>query len=89
MHHMKAIITKQNGKQSIGRGFSLNELTKAGLTRQDAKKIGVPMDIKRKSVHEENVECIKSHAQEAKKQAAAKPVTTKPKSATKPKKKAK
>jgi large subunit ribosomal protein L13e len=68
---MKAVITKQNGKQSIGRGFSLNELAKAGLTKQDAKKIGVPLDIKRKSVHDENVECIKAHAQQAKEQPKA------------------
>ena len=89
MHHMKAVITKQNGKQSVGRGFSLNELAKAGLTRQDAKKIGIPLDVKRKSVHEENVECICAHAKEAKEQAATKPVAAKPKSAEKPKKKAK
>ena len=39
MHHMKIVITKQNGKQSEGKGFSLNELAKAGLTKQDAKKM--------------------------------------------------
>ena len=89
MHHMKAVITKQNGKQSIGRGFSLNELKEAGLNKQDAKKIGVPLDIKRKSLHNENVACIKSHAEKAKTKAAAKPKTETPIAETKPKKKAK
>ena len=74
---MKAVITKQNGKQSIGRGFSLNELKEAGLNRQDAKKIGIPLDIKRKSLHDENVACIKAHAEKAKAEAKSKPKTLK------------
>ncbi len=89
MHHMKAVITKQNGKQSIGRGFSLNELKEAGLNKQDAKKIGIPLDIKRKSLHDENVACIKAHAEKAKAEAAAKPKPETPVAETKPKKKAK
>ena len=89
MHHMKAVITKQNGKQSIGRGFSLSELEKAGLNKQDAKKIGIPLDIKRKSLHDENVATLKSHAEKAKAEAAAKPKPEKSATETKPKKKAK
>ena len=88
MHHMKIVITKQNGKQSEGKGFSLNELAKAGLTKQDAKKIGVRLDIKRKSTHDENVETIKAHAQHAKEQ-AAKPEAPKTEPTEKPKKKTK
>ena len=89
MHHMKAIITKQNDKQSTGRGFSLSELKKACLTKQDARKIGIPLDIKRKSCHDENVETIKAHAQKPKEKAPAKPKATEPKPTAKPKKKAK
>ena len=89
MHHMKAVITKQNGKQSIGRGFSLSELEKAGLNKQDAKKIGIPLDIKRKSLHDKNVATLKSHAEKAKAEAAAKPKPEKSAAETKPKKKAK
>jgi ribosomal protein L13E len=85
---MKAVITKQNGKQSIGRGFSLNELKEAGLNKQDAKKIGIPLDVKRKSLHDENVACIKSHAKKAKAEVAAKPKPETPVAETKPKKKA-
>ena len=85
---MKAVITKQNGKQSIGRGFSLSELEKADLNKQDAKKIGIPLDVKRKSLHDENVATLKTHAEKAKAE-AAKPKPEKPAAETKPKKKAK
>ena len=77
MHHIKAIITKQNGKLSLGRGFSPTELKRAGLTKQDAKKIGIPLDIKRKSAHDENVACLKAHAEKAKAEAKSKPKTLK------------
>ena len=87
MHHIKAVITKQNGKQSTGRGFSLNELTKAGLTKQDAKKIGIPLDVKRKSSHDENIATLRAHAEKAK--AEAKPKAPKTEPTEKPKKKAK
>jgi large subunit ribosomal protein L13e len=77
MHHIKATITKQNGKQSTGKGFSPNELKAAGVSKQQARQIGLPIDEKRKSSHDENVATIKSHAQKAK--AQAKPKTAKPK----------
>ena len=83
MHHIKAIVTKQNGKKSTSRGFSLTELKNAGLTKQDAKKIGIPLDIKRKSAHDENVETLKAHAEKAK--AEAKP--KEPEAKTQPEKK--
>jgi ribosomal protein L13E len=73
MHHIKAIITKQNGKQSTGRGFSPSELEKAGVNKQQAKQMGLPVDVKRKSAHDENVATIKAHAEKAKAQAEAKP----------------
>ncbi len=61
MHHIKATIIKPNGKTKQSRGFSPNELKEAGLTKQDAKKIGIPLDIKRKTTHEENVATLKAH----------------------------
>ena len=91
MHHIKAVITKQNGKQSTGRGFSPSELEKAGVNKQQAKQIGLPVDVKRKSAHDENVAAIKAFAEKAKAEAAAKPKPqkTEPETETKPKKKAK
>ena len=87
MHHIKAVITKHNKKQSTGRGFSPTELAKAGVNKQQARQIGLPLDIKRKSAHDENIATIKAHAEKAKAEAAAKPKTPKPE--PKPKKKAK
>ena len=78
MHHLKIIITKQNGKQSDGQGFSPNELKEAGVNKQQAKQLGIRVDVKRKSTHQENVDCIKSHAQEAKTKAKAAPKKPKP-----------
>ena len=87
MHHIKAVITKHNKKQSTGRGFSPTELKKAGVNKQQAKQIGLPVDVKRKSAHDENVATIKAHAEKAKAEAAAKPKPAK--TEPKPKKKAK
>ena len=40
MHHIKPIITKQNGKQRQGKGFSPDELKEAGVNKQEAQKTG-------------------------------------------------
>ncbi len=85
MNHIKVVITKHNKKQSLGKGFSTTELEKAGVNKQQAKQIGLPVDVKRKTAHDENVAAIKQHAEKAK--AAAKPKPQKPE--PKPKKKAK
>jgi ribosomal protein L13E len=87
MHHIKAVITKHNKKRSTGRGFSPTELKNAGVNMQQARQIGLPVDVKRKSAHDENVSTIKAHAEKAKAEAAAKPKPAKPE--PKPKKKAK
>jgi ribosomal protein L13E len=76
------------GKKSTSRGFSLTELKTACLTKEDAKKIGIPLDYKRKSSNDENIATLKAHAQKAK--AEAKPKKPKTEAVEKkPKKKAK
>lgn len=42
-----------------GRGFSLNELREAGMLIEVAKRLGLPIDRRRRSVREENVEALK------------------------------
>ncbi len=44
-----------------GKGFSLGELREAGLTPQQAKKLGLHIDKRRKSVHPWNVEALKEY----------------------------
>ncbi len=82
MHHIKPKILKPNGKQRSGKGFSTEEIKKAGLNPAEAKRLEVPVDKRRKTAHDQNVEAIKAYAE--KKKAEAKP---KPK--PQPKKKAK
>ncbi len=89
MHHIKAVIIKHNKKQSQGKGFSPTELKNAGVNMQQARQIGLPVDVKRKSAHDENVATIKAHAEKAKAEAAAKLKPAEPETQEKPKKKAK
>ena len=91
MRQIKVVITKHNKKQNIGKGFSPTELEKAGVNKQQAKQIGLPVDVKRKSAHDQNIATIKEYAEKAKAQAAAKPKQKpqKPEPKPKPKKKAK
>ena len=42
-----------------GRGFSLGELKRVGLTFKEALKLGLQIDKRRRSVHEENIEILK------------------------------
>lgn len=53
-------VVKTRDKEGLvklrpGKGFSLGELKLAGLTPERARKLGVPVDKRRGSVHEENV----------------------------------
>jgi ribosomal protein L13E len=89
MRQIKVVVTKHNKKQNIGKGFSTTELKKACVNKQQAKQIGLPVDVKRKSVHDENVATIKECAEKAKAAAAAKPKPQKPEPEAKTKKKAK
>jgi ribosomal protein L13E len=62
MHHIKPQILKPNGKQRSGRGFSPRELEKAGLNLQEARRIELPVDFRRQTAHDENVEAVKAYA---------------------------
>jgi large subunit ribosomal protein L13e len=84
MHHIKPKIIKERRKQRNGRGFSREELKKAGLSSQEAARIELPADQRRKTAHDENVETIKAFV--AKQKAEAKP---KQEPKLEPKKKAK
>ena len=82
MHHIKPIITKQNGNQRPGKGFSPDEIKEAGLDAGSARKLSVPVDRKRKTSHEKNIEALKAHMEKA---PAAKPKAAAPKKEKKPK----
>lgn len=44
-----------------GRGFSLGELQKAGISIQEVRRLKIRIDKRRKSVHEENVQALKEY----------------------------
>ena len=44
-----------------GRGFSREETSQAGLTIDDARKMGLIVDLRRKSVYPENIEALKQY----------------------------
>lgn len=59
MISIKPIVFKKGGKQRFGKGFSREELRKVGLSLKGALKLGIPVDHRRGTVHEENVSAIK------------------------------
>jgi ribosomal protein L13E len=84
MNPIRPSIHKSDGKQRCGKGFSLEELTKAGLDQIAAKKMKIPVDKRRKTSHDINVAELKAFKE--KRQAEAKP---KPKPKQKAQEKAK
>ena len=53
------IILKRRGRNRSGRGFSRKELKKAGLSQKQALKLQLPVDLRRRTIHEENVKLLK------------------------------
>ena len=59
MAGMKPLVFKKGGKQRLGKGFSLGELKGVKLSLKQALKLGIPVDSRRKTAHEENVKALK------------------------------
>lgn len=59
-------VFKNDGKQRSGRGFSREELNKAGSSMKKALKLGLRVDAKRKTAYDQNVEALKAFIQEKK-----------------------
>lgn len=58
----RATLIKYRGVdrgKRVGRGYSPTEIKMAGLTLQLAKHLNIPIDFRRKSAHEENVENLR------------------------------
>jgi ribosomal protein L13E len=53
------VFTKRR-KQRYGKGFSREELKKAGLSLREALRSGIPVDSRRRTAHEENVDSLKT-----------------------------
>ncbi|MDK2371783.1 MAG: ribosomal protein L13e [Candidatus Korarchaeota archaeon] len=51
--------TRREKRKRLGRGFSLGELREAGISITEARRKGIPVDRRRKTVHPWNVEALK------------------------------
>jgi ribosomal protein L13E len=71
MMTIKPVVFKKDGKERHGRGFSREELKKAGLSLREALKLSIPVDSRRKTAHKENVSTIRKFLKSKKK--ASKP----------------
>lgn len=60
MSAAKPKVLKKGGKQRRGKGFSWEELKKAGLNMKEALRLHIPVDSRRRTLHEENVDAIKN-----------------------------
>ena len=56
----KPKVFKKGLEKRSGKGFSREELKTSGLSLKKALKLGIPIDSRRKSSHEENVQLIKT-----------------------------
>lgn len=72
MHHIKPKILKPDERKRFGRGFSREEIKKAEVNLAVARSIELPIDLRRRTAHDENIEAIKVYA--AKEKSKRKPV---------------
>ncbi len=56
-----------------GRGFSLGEIKAVNLTPDKARKLGLRVDKRRKSVHQENIDALKKYLEEMNKEKSSQP----------------
>ena len=69
-------VFKTREKKRQGKGFSREELKKAGTNMGEALKLRIPADPRRKTAHDENVEIVKTfiaHKKEEQKSRKQKP----------------
>ena len=55
----KPVVLKKKGRKRHGKGFSREELKKGGLSFKEASKLGIPVDFRRRTIHEDNINVIK------------------------------
>ena len=59
-------IIQRGNRAREGKGFSNEELKEAGLSPGEAKRLGIPVDTRRKTSYDDNVETLKEYLKEAK-----------------------
>jgi len=54
------VVLKRNGRTRRGKGSGTDELREAGTNHKQALKSGIPVDLRRKTKHKENVKILKT-----------------------------
>jgi len=54
-------VRKKDSRIREGKGFSKGELREAGIDFKRALRLKIPIDLKRKTKHEENLKTLKQH----------------------------
>ncbi len=56
------VVYTPDGKPRTGRGFSLGELKKAGMSIKEVRDLGLMVDLRRSSTYDENVKRLQEIA---------------------------
>lgn len=61
MMELHSVVLKKKGKTRRGQGFSRDELREAGTNPREALRTGIPVDLRRKTKHKDNVKILKQY----------------------------
>jgi len=67
---LKPIVKSSDGHLRVGKGFSKAELSQVGLSLREAKKLGIPIDKRRKTAYVENINQLLEFVKAKKKNSA-------------------
>jgi replicative superfamily II helicase len=65
-------FVKSRNKDRIGKGFSRNELKEVCLSFSEALKIDIPIDSRRSTIYEKNIQSLRGYVKEFKSKLAVK-----------------
>jgi len=77
-HHQYPLVLGRGKVLRKGRGFSLEELKKAGIGLEEARRLGIYVDKRRSTVHQENIEVLQDLAELIRQGKASPSVKSKP-----------
>ena len=63
---IRPIVQKKNSRMKEGKGFSKGELREARIDSKQALRLKIPIDLKRKTKHENNVKTLKHYLKSSK-----------------------
>jgi large subunit ribosomal protein L13e len=58
---IRPIVRKKRNRLREGKGFSKGELREVGIDFKQALKLKIPIDVRRKTKHEDNIKTLNHH----------------------------